>query len=116
MIITLNVAERNIQNAPPNVIVLPAATATVLIPDSRNAPGPNQVAYRRIQNVGNDNLYLSFGVTTLGGGPLCDPVANFHKIIIPLQEIDLSSDRQIVCGYSVAGTSAAIEVKTRLSP
>jgi len=116
MIITLNVAERNMQNEPPNVITLPANTPTVLIPDSRGASGPNQVAYRRIQNVGGDNLYLSFGVTNGAGGPMCDATAVFHKILIPLQEIDLSADRQIVCGFSVAGTQAAIEIKTRISP
>ncbi len=113
MLRTLNTAERNIQSLPPNVITLAANTATLLLPDTRNVPG--EIAYRRIQNVGGADLYVSIGVTTAAGAPMCDNVAVFHKVLISGQEMDCSADRQIICGFSVGGTTVATEVKQRLT-
>ena len=109
---TLNTAERNVQTLPPNVITLAAGVAAILIPDSRRVAG--EIAYRRIQNVGNNDLYVSYGLVDGGGNAVCDAVANFHKLLVSGQEIDLSNDRQVVCGYSAAGTIVAVEVRQRL--
>ena len=112
MIRTLNVSERNLQTLPPNVITLAAGEKKILLADSRNNPG--EIAYRRIQNVGGGDLYVSFGLVNDAGGAVCDNVANFHKYLVAGQEIDCSSDRQVVCGFSVAGTVVATELRSRL--
>jgi len=92
--------------------VLGAGVKKILLEDSRNVPG--EIAYRRIQNVGANNLYISFGLVDAGGGPVCDNVANFHKLLVAGQEIDCSSDRQVVCGFSIDGTTVATELRRRL--
>lgn len=109
----LGVAERWNAVEPPNVLVIAAATPTVVFPDQRRGDiTTGEIAYRYIQNVGAQRLYYSFGVEGVGSTPsapvgVCDNVNMYHGFIEAGQALECGHHRQIVTVYSPAGTTVA---------
>lgn len=111
MIRVIGYSERNVVSAPPNVIVIPAATATIVLLDTRKIPG--EISQRFIQNTGANPMYFSEGVTNAAGAAMCDDIANYHGLIAATQQLDCSAHRLIVCVYSPLGTTVAVTIRSR---
>lgn len=116
MIRTINAAERTISVVAPRVITLGAdATTTIdgvnykgqeIFPDLNNT-SRTEIAYRYIQNVGDNDVYISIG--QLGA----DSSNNFHCLLQSGQQKDISNHRLSVWAYSVAGSKIATELYHR---
>ncbi len=103
MVRVASVVERNTTVDAPNVIVVAAATATLIFPPCLTR---TEYVARYIQNVGANRAYYSFG--TYGAtvnDPVCDNVAAFHGYLDAGQQLDCSAHASVVCVYSVAGTT-----------
>jgi len=114
MIRTLNVAERDVFTDPPNVIPVPANTATVILPNEQYI-NTGEIAYRYLQNVGSNPAFYSVGVTDNSNPPkgVCDGVGVYNGVIYAGQQLDVSNHRLIVTVYSVAGTTFATTIIRR---
>jgi hypothetical protein len=104
MIRIAGVVEKNAQVQPPRVVVVAAATATIIF-DACIA----RIEYiqRYIQNVGANRLYYSWATLKADGTANCDNVAIFHGYLEAGQQLDCSANPSVVCVYSVAGTTVA---------
>lgn len=113
MINTLQVCNRSIQVDAPRIITLVAATATLVFPSEKGLKrqfGGGQVYSRYVQNTGSENVYLSFGISGPPNAnniptPVCDNAANYHALIFPGQLFDCAPHIDIVCAYSVNGST-----------
>lgn len=114
----LQVAENLITVMPPKVVSVPANTATLILPnqsvqDIAGALDSSQIVQRLVQNCSPDtNLYLSFGLGS-DEAPKCDNVKNFHCILGPLQQRDVSNDRRRVAAFATGAVEVATEVRYR---
>lgn len=126
MIRTINAAERSISVQAPNVITIAADSDSTNATDGSGIPiadgntykgtcifqdlnrtSREEIAYRYVQNVGDNRLYFSIG--SLG----CDNINNFHGYLEVGQQLDCSNHRLSVWGYSVAGTTVATQLYQR---
>ena len=97
---TVSYAERNIYPLPPRVVVLAAATATPIFPDTSGQPtNLGEVAYRYLQNATGGRLFLSFGTNQVNN------VDMWHDFVEDGALFDCSTNRRSVYGYSPAGGS-----------
>lgn len=105
MIRVLNVAERGIYPITFLPVVLAAATKAVIIPDQVVEPRAVEIAYRYIQNAGANPMYYGIGFD-------CDST-NFSGIIDVGQQLDVSSHRLLISGWSTLGTTACVTILAR---
>lgn len=112
MIGTINRAEHNLFVEPPNPITLSAATAAEVLPNERGV-GTGEIAYRYIQNVGNNTLYYTFGGDS-APATLVNATTLFHGMLPAGAQLDCSNHRSRVCCYSTAGTQVAVTVVRRI--
>lgn len=115
MIRTINTAEAIITTLPPLIVVIGAASTTngntFNPPQAGTFSGTQILADRRltglevsncyIQNVGTNRLYFSIGI--LG----CDATVNYNGYLEAGQQLDCSSHKLSVWGYSTAGTTVS---------
>ena len=115
---TVGVAERNVYTDFPNVIVVPANTATLILIDESKTNG--EISRRLIQNVGTNVCYYSENLVNLNGElnnraptPYCDATKLFHGQLAAGQQLDCTDHRQAICVFSVAGTTISTTVRRR---
>jgi len=94
-------SERNTDIDAPNVIPVPANTATKVLPYDNSR---DEIASRYIQNVGQNGCYYSFGVWKLNADgvtqdPVCNDVNVFHGYLAAGQQLDCTAHRKIVSVY-----------------
>lgn len=111
MIRTIGVSERNVQIAPPRLVVAAANTSTEVFPQQQYTKG--EIASRYIQNVGANACYYAIGVTDANGVGICDNGLNYHGILASQQQLDVSQTRQPVAVFSVAGTTISTTLALR---
>ena len=80
MLRTISSCERILHTAPPNVVTVEADTATEIFPDETLTRG--EIVTRWLQNLGEDDLYISFGLADGTGGPLCDDALLYDGVIV----------------------------------
>lgn len=117
MIPFIGVAEKNTEVLPPVVKVLAAGVAAVAFPDQRFVQ-LQTISKRYIQNVGNNDVYLNFGVSGEGSSvdnPVasCDDISNYHGLIAAGQTYDCSASLQQVNVFSAGGSTIATVVVIR---
>lgn len=107
MIRTIPVAERNVYADPPNVVTVPAATATMVL--AGEVYKKFEISGRYIQNVGANDLFFAFGDT------VPNAANNYHGMLLASgqQQLDCSNNRHSVWVYSVAGTTVATTIFRR---
>src|SRR5579872_6768473 len=110
----VNQCERSVKAEPAKVIVVAAATSTVVLPDLnvQNVPNVNtdwgfEIAARYIFNDTGGKLYYAFGTNE------CDNVATYHGVMQDQQMLDCSNHGQEVSVYSVAGGNVAVTILHR---
>lgn len=111
MMRVVSFSERTSQVAPPKIITVAAATATILLDNEKKSRG--EIAARYIQNVGNEDLYYSFDVENGALGPSCNATDTFHGILATKQQLDCSAMRGMVSGYSPNGTTVSTTIIRR---
>jgi hypothetical protein len=105
MVRVQNTAEHSLFADPPKPVVLPAAASTKLI-DNQVGDKSGEIAFRYVQNCGANDIYYTLGMTSADN-------INYHGIISPYGQLDISNHRLSVYGYSVGGSTAAITVIRR---
>ena len=112
MLRTIPISERNVTIDAPNIINVPAATATVVLLDERTTR--NEISQRFIQNTGANDLYYSEGVADNAGGGQCNNTNVYHGMVLAGQQLDCSAHRRMVTVYSVGGTTVATTIRRRV--
>ena len=97
---TISAASQNIQHDPAAPINVPDSVSTILLSDETKNFG--QIAYRFIQNLGNNNLYYA-----VNGD--CHGAADCTGMLTTGQQLDCSH-YQKVTGFATGGTTVAINV------
>lgn len=110
MIRVISTSERNVQIAPPRLVVAAAGTSTSVFPQQQYVKG--EIASRYIQNVGANPCFYTIGDTDANGNGVCDGGV-YHGILASQQQLDVSATRQSVGVYSVAGTTIATTIALR---
>lgn len=111
MIRVISTSERNVQIAPPRLVVAAANTSTEVFPQQQFTKG--EIASRYIQNVGANSCYYAIGVQNANGVGECDNGSQYHGILASQQQLDVSATRQCVAVFSVAGTTIATTIALR---
>lgn len=114
----VGVSERNVYTDPPNVIVVPANTAIIVLKDESVSWG--EISRRLIQNIGanpcyySENMYNNNGIlNNPNPTPVCDGTLNFHGYLASGQQLDCTEHRQVVCVFSLLGTTISTTIRRR---
>ena len=114
----VGLAERNVFTDAPNVIVVPANTATMVLRNEQNTP--YEISRRLIQNVGANPCFYSENLENNNGilnnpnsTPYCDGTSNFHGQLAAGQQLDCTDHRQCVAVFSPLGTTISTTVRRR---
>lgn len=110
----VTVAERNVQQFPPRVVVVPAGVATLIFSDTTHLNNTAEIQARILQNVGANPMYYTEGVLGAAGAPSCDNINNFHGLILAGQQFDCGGHRLTVCVFSVLGTTVSTTLRQRI--
>lgn len=103
MIRTIQTAERGLYAIGyKSPLTIPAATPTMIFDNMDVQPKMEEIAYRLIQNLGADNLYIIIGANNP------DSTTNYQFILPQYAQLDVSQHRLEVYGYSAAGTGVGI--------
>ncbi len=106
------ISSKSVYTDAPNVIVVPANTATTIFKNEQQTFG--NITQRLIQNVGTNPCFYSenlFDETTIPPTPYCDGTDAFHGVLAAGQQLDCSSHCQAVCVFSPLGTIISTTVR-----